>query len=73
MTLAGIYYGAQYGGPTTAVLVNIPGESSSVVTAIDGYRMARIGRTGPALGIATIGSFFAMRLHDRHSPSSRQC
>ncbi|MCP3473323.1 tripartite tricarboxylate transporter permease [Bradyrhizobium sp. CCGUVB1N3] len=57
--LAGIYYGAQYGGSTTAVLVNIPGESSSVVTAIDGYRMARLGRAGPALGIAAIGSFFA--------------
>ncbi|MFG1360079.1 tripartite tricarboxylate transporter permease [Xanthobacter pseudotagetidis] len=57
--LAGIYYGAQYGGSTTAILVNIPGESSSVVTAIDGYRMARTGRAGPALGIAAIGSFFA--------------
>ena len=57
--LAGIYYGAQYGGSTTAILVNIPGESSSVVTAIDGYKMARMGRAGPALGIAAIGSFFA--------------
>ncbi|HEV2508427.1 tripartite tricarboxylate transporter permease [Bosea sp. (in: a-proteobacteria)] len=57
--LAGIYYGAQYGGSTTAILVNIPGESSSVVTAIDGYKMARAGRAGPALGIAAIGSFFA--------------
>src|SRR5580692_6768382 len=57
--LAGIYYGAQYGGSTTAILVNIPGESSSVVTTIDGYQMARRGRAGPALGIAAIGSFFA--------------
>jgi TctA family transporter len=57
--LAGIYYGAQYGGSTTAILVNLPGESSSVVTALDGYKMARQGRAGPALGIAAIGSFFA--------------
>jgi len=57
--LAGIYYGAQYGGSTTAILVNIPGESSSVVTTLDGYQMARKGRAGPALGIAAIGSFFA--------------
>ena len=57
--LAGIYYGAQYGGSTTAILVNIPGESSSVVTCLDGYQMARQGRAGPALGIAAIGSFFA--------------
>src|SRR5437868_13575948 len=57
--LAGIYYGAQYGGSTTAILVNIPGESSSVVTTIDGYQMARRGRAGPALGIAAIGSFVA--------------
>src|SRR3979490_363600 len=57
--LAGIYYGAQYGGATTATLVNIPGESSSVVTTLDGYQMARRGRAGPALGIAAIGSFFA--------------
>ncbi len=57
--LAGIYYGAQYGGSTTAILVNIPGESSSVVTTIDGYQMARQGRAGPALGIAAIGSFIA--------------
>src|SRR5712691_4499472 len=54
--LAGIYYGAQYGGSTTAILVNIPGESSSVVTTLDGYQMARRGRAGPALGIAAIGS-----------------
>ena len=57
--LAGIYYGAQYGGSTTAILVNIPGETSSVVTTLDGYQMARRGRAGPALGIAAIGSFIA--------------
>jgi len=57
--LAGIYYGAQYGGSTTAILVNIPGEASSVVTTLDGYQMALQGRAGPALGIAAIGSFFA--------------
>jgi TctA family transporter len=57
--LAGIYYGAQYGGSTTAILVNLPGESSSVVTCIDGYQMARRGHAGAALGIAAIGSFIA--------------
>ena len=57
--LAGIYYGAQYGGSTTAILVNLPGESSSVITCLDGYAMARQGRAGPALAIAAIGSFFA--------------
>ena len=57
--LAGIYYGAQYGGSTTAILVNLPGESSSVVTAIDGYQMARQGRAGVALTTAALGSFFA--------------
>jgi len=57
--LAGIYYGAQYGGSTTAILVNLPGESSSVVTCLDGYQMARRGRAGPALATAAIGSFFA--------------
>ena len=57
--LAGIYYGSQYGGSTTAILVNLPGESSSVVTVIDGYQMARQGRAGPALAAAGIGSFFA--------------
>ena len=57
--LAGIYYGAQYGGSTTAILVNLPGELSSVVTCIDGYRMAQRGRAGAALAIAAIGSFFA--------------
>jgi TctA family transporter len=57
--LAGIYYGAQYGGSTTAILLNIPGETSSVVTAIDGYQMARRGRAGVALFTAGMGSFFA--------------
>jgi putative tricarboxylic transport membrane protein len=57
--LAGIYYGAQYGGSTTAILVNLPGETSAVVTCIDGYQMARRGRAGPALAIAAIGSFVA--------------
>ncbi|MCL5058517.1 MAG: tripartite tricarboxylate transporter permease [Actinobacteria bacterium] len=55
--LAGIYYGAMFGGSTTSILLNIPGEAASVVTAIDGYKMARQGRAGPALGIAAIGSF----------------
>jgi len=57
--LAGIYYGASYGGSSTAILVNLPGESSSVVTCLDGYQMARQGRAGSALAIAAIGSFFA--------------
>lgn len=57
--LAGIYYGAQYGGSTTAILVNMPGEASSVVTTLDGHAMARQGRAGKALGIAAIGSFVA--------------
>lgn len=57
--LAGIYYGAQYGGSTTAILVNLPGEASSLVTAIDGYEMARNGHAGKALATAAIGSFFA--------------
>ncbi len=57
--LAGIYYGASYGGSTTAILVNLPGESSSVVTMLDGYQMGRQGRAGPALAIAAVGSFFA--------------
>jgi TctA family transporter len=57
--LAGIYYGSQYGGSTTAILINVPGEASSVVTAIDGYQMARQGRAGPALAAAGLGSFFA--------------
>ena len=57
--LAGIFYGAMYGGSTTSILVNIPGETSSVVTCLDGYQMARKGRAGPALGIAAFGSFIA--------------
>ena len=57
--LAGIYYGTQYGGSTTSILVNLPGESASVVTCIDGYQMAKNGRAGPALAIAAVGSFFA--------------
>ncbi len=57
--LAGIYYGAQYGGSTTAILINLPGESSSVVTALDGHQMAKQGRAGAALATAALGSFFA--------------
>ena len=57
--MAGIFYGAKYGGSTTSILLNLPGESSSVVTCIDGYQMARRGRAGPALGIAAIASFIA--------------
>jgi putative tricarboxylic transport membrane protein len=57
--LAGIYYGAMYGGSTTSILVNIPGEAASVVTCLDGYQMARQGRAGPALGISAFGSFIA--------------
>ena len=55
--LAGIYYGAMYGGSTTSILVNIPGEAASIVTCLDGYQMARQGRAGPALGISALGSF----------------
>src|SRR4030042_634062 len=57
--LAGVYYGAMYGGSTTSILLNIPGEAASIITCLDGYRMARQGRAGPALGIAAIGSFIA--------------
>ena len=57
--LAGIFYGTQYGGSTTSILVNLPGETASVVTCIDGYEMAKKGRAGPALAIAAVGSFFA--------------
>ncbi|MFN7093392.1 MAG: tripartite tricarboxylate transporter permease [Allorhizobium sp.] len=57
--LAGIYYGAQYGGSTTAILVNLPGEASAVVTTLDGYKMAQQGRAGAALAVAALGSFFA--------------
>src|SRR3982075_4563686 len=57
--LAGIFYGAQYGGSTTAIMVNMPGETSSVVTCLDGHQMARQGRAGAALTVAALGSFFA--------------
>src|SRR5271157_3465803 len=57
--LAGIYYGAMYGGSTTSILVNIPGEAASVVTCLDGYQMARQGKAGRALGISAFGSFIA--------------
>lgn len=57
--LAGIYYGAQYGGSTTSILLNIPGEASTVITCLDGYQMAKQGRAGPALGIVALGSFIA--------------
>ncbi len=57
--MAGIYYGCMYGGSTTSILINVPGEASSVVTCLDGYRMAQSGRAGPALGIAAFGSFIA--------------
>ena len=65
--LAGIYYGAQYGGSTTAILINVPGESSSVVTAIDGYQMARKGRAGPALAADRKST----RLNSSHERLSR--
>src|SRR5512136_167174 len=55
--LCGVYYGAMYGGSTTSILVNIPGEAASVITCLDGYQMARNGRAGPALGISAMGSF----------------
>ena len=55
--LCGVYYGAMYGGSTTSILVNIPGEAASVVTCLDGYQMARNGRAGPALGMSAFGSF----------------
>ncbi len=57
--LAGIYYGAMYGGSTTSILLNVPGETASVITCIDGYQMARKGRAGPALAMCAIGSFIA--------------
>ena len=57
--MAGIYYGSMYGGSTTSILVNIPGEAASVVTCLDGHEMAKQGRAGPALGIAALGSFVA--------------
>ncbi|CAM5181645.1 hypothetical protein BTHI11S_06006 [Bosea thiooxidans] len=73
--LSGIYYGAQYGGSTTAILVNLPGETSSAVTCLDGYQMARRGRAGAALAIAALSSFVAgcdrhaADLCRRHQPS----
>ncbi len=57
--LAGIFYGAQYGGSTTSILLNVPGEASSVMTAVDGHAMARQGRAGVALAVAALGSFVA--------------
>ena len=64
--LCGIYYGSMYGGTITSVLINTPGESATVVTTLDGYQMARQGRAGAALGVATGGSFFAgTRRHGR--------
>jgi putative tricarboxylic transport membrane protein len=59
ITMAGVYYGAMYGGSTTSILINVPGESSSVMTCLDGYQLARKGRAGPALGMAAIASFIA--------------
>ncbi|MFA5028293.1 MAG: tripartite tricarboxylate transporter permease, partial [Candidatus Methylomirabilota bacterium] len=59
ITMAGMYYGAMYGGSTTSILMNVPGESATVVTCLDGYQMARQGRAGPALGISAISSFIA--------------
>jgi len=59
ITMCGVYYGAMYGGSTTSILINVPGESSSVVTTLDGYQMARNGRPGPALGMAALSSFIA--------------
>ena len=69
---AGIYYGGMYGGSTTSILLNTPGESASIVTALEGNKMARAGRGGPALATAAIGSFVAGTDRDaRRSPSSR--
>ena len=59
ITMAGVYYGAMYGGSTTSILINVPGESASVVTCLDGYQLARHGRAAPALGMAALASFFA--------------
>ncbi|MDP3045949.1 MAG: tripartite tricarboxylate transporter permease, partial [Chloroflexota bacterium] len=59
ITMAGVYYGAMYGGSTTSILLNVPGESASTVTCLDGYQMARHGRAGPALGMSALASFFA--------------
>ena len=68
--LAGIYYGAQYGGSTTAILINLPGEASSAVTAIDGYQMARHGRAGEALAIA---AHRLVRRRHRRDRADRRC
>ena len=77
--LAGIYYGAQYGGSTTSILVNIPGEAASIVTCLDGHEMAKQGRAGAALGVAALGSFSPVasapsssRRSVRRSPPSRR-
>ncbi|CAH1651691.1 Tripartite tricarboxylate transporter TctA family protein [Chelatococcus asaccharovorans] len=70
---AGVYYGAQYGGSTTAILINLPGEASFAVTAIDGYQMARQGRAGPALAIAAIGSFAAGTFATRLIAAVQRC
>ena len=59
ITMCGVYYGAMYGGSTTSILLNVPGESSSVMTTLDGYQMAKNGRPGPALGMAALSSFIA--------------
>ena len=59
ITMAGVYYGAMYGGSTTSILINVPGESASVVTCLDGYEMAKKGRAAPALGMAALASFIA--------------
>ena len=59
ITMCGVYYGAMYGGSTTSILLNVPGESSSVMTTLDGYQMAKNGRPGPALGMAALASFIA--------------
>ncbi len=69
--LAGIFYGAQYGGSTTAILVNLPGETSSVVTCLDGHQMARNGRAGAALAVAALG--VVLRRHHRHVPDRGLC
>ena len=70
--LAGIYYGASYGGSTTSILVNLPGESASVVTCLDGYQMARNGRAGAALSISAVGSFFAGTVGTHHHRAVRR-
>ena len=69
--LAGIFYGAMYGGSTTSILVRIPGEAASIITCIDGYEMARKGRAGPALMIAAVGSFIGGTAVDRRPDAVR--